>query len=167
MVSISAGASPGALLRLSTNDAPTLASSLETAFDLARKPTWTAWERDALGVTKLDRTGARASAQTGDTTLQAAWASRDGELDIAAGLDASSLLALSVPQRALSADAQVAGWMRSIGNAVVWAAVARPLMLNTSPRNDPALVALVRTGRTAQLRIRVTGPVIRQLFVSF
>ena len=46
------------------------------------------------------------------------------------------------------------------------ALVARPLMLSSSPRADPLLVALTHGQRAAVLDARAPGAVLRELIVS-
>ncbi len=166
MASITAGSSPGALLRLSTTDAPSLLASVEGAVDVAGKPTWATWEKDALSIKKVARTGAQATFDTEGPHVQAAWESRDGEVDVAVGLDATSVLTSAAPSHTLASDAKTSAWLHAIGDKVVWAVAARPLLLNTTPRSDPACVALVKSGHTATLYARATGAVLRQVVTS-
>ncbi len=126
--SVSTTPSPGALLRWSTSPcvqhAPTggcattgaaaLNASIEGLIDVVRKPSWSTWERDGLSVTKVDRTGEQATFDTADARVQAAWASKDGELDLAVGLDAAAVLGTASPVRTFDADP------RSARGFVVW-----------------------------------------------
>jgi hypothetical protein len=163
-VSVTGGAGSGALLRLSATDAPALGSSLEAAVEVVGKPSWAGWEKEALGVTKIERAPGRATFQSRDAALQVAWAVREGELDVGGGIDGASILGGSA--HPLSSDGQVVTWLHALGNGVIWALVARPLMLNASPRSDPAMLSLVHAGDQAILRAHVTGIIARQLIVS-
>jgi hypothetical protein len=166
MLSVSTGPTAGVLARLAASDAAACNGVLEEAIDVARRPGWSVWERNALGVTKIERANGRVTFHTDETTVQAAWATQNGELDVAGGLDAASVLATATPARPLSGDAKTSAWLRSIGGDAVWVLVGRPLMLNSSPRSDAALIALIGGHKRAELRAHVTGPIVRQLVVS-
>ncbi len=166
MLSVTAGASPGALLRLAANDPDAITQSIESTIDLARKPTWAKWESDALGVKKIERTSGHATFQLEQAGFQASWATRGGEVDVAAGIDVAPVLASAAPQVALGSDAKVSAWMRGLHGDVVWALVTHPLLVAASPRSDAALVALVHTQRAVALDARATGVLVRQLVVS-
>jgi hypothetical protein len=166
MLSVTSGASPGAILRLATNDPATVTSAVEGTIDLARKPAWAKWEADALGLKKIDRAPGRATFVMEQGAFQASWATRGNEFDLAAGLDASSVLAAANPSAQLGSDPKVAGWLRGLHGDVVWALVAHPLLVATSPRSDAALVALVHGQRAVALDARATGVLVRQLVVS-
>src|SRR5205823_6362591 len=77
LVSITAGASPGVLARLATNDAALLTTSIEGAIDVVRKPAWEPWEKD-FGLTKIDRGAGHATFTTAQGPLQATWATHGG-----------------------------------------------------------------------------------------
>ncbi len=166
LASVSGGPQTGGLLRLATNDPNGVGASVGDAVDLLRKPGWAKWEADALGVTQIDRAGTHATISTATGTLQASWAARGGELDLAVGVDAASVLAAGSAQVTLGSDAKVSSWLREIRSSVVWALVARPLMLSSSPRGDPLLVALTHGPRAAVLDARAPGAVIRELIVA-
>ncbi len=168
MVSVTSGASPGGLVRMAANDPAALTSSIESAIDLTRKPTWSKWEADALGIKKIERTPGRGMATFAfeQGAFQASWTTRGGEVDLAAGTDAASVLASATGQITLGSDAKVSGWLRGLHGEVVWALVARPLLVATSPRSDAALVALVHTNRDVVLDARASGVLVRQLVVS-
>ncbi|HEY1957365.1 MAG TPA: hypothetical protein VGH28_17220, partial [Polyangiaceae bacterium] len=136
LASIDGGARAGLLLRFASGDPPALAASLASVIDLARKPTLSKWEGDALGLTKVERDGDRATFTTATGAFQATWAARGGEVDFAAGFDAASVLAAATPATTLSADTKVSAWLASLHANVVWALVARPLLFSSSPRSD-------------------------------
>jgi hypothetical protein len=168
IVSVTSGAAPGALVRMAANDPAAITSSIESAIDLTRKPTWSKWESDALGVKKIERTPGRGLATFAleQGAFQASWTTRGGEVDLATGIDAASVLASATGQITLGSDAKVSGWLRGLHGEVVWALVARPLLVASSPRSDAALVALVHAGRDVALDARASGVLVRQLVVS-
>jgi len=163
MASVTAGALPGLVVRVAATDAPKLTSSIEEAVDVVRKPAWVKWEADALSVTKVDRTGPLATLDADGTRVQATWAARASEVDFAAGLNATAMLAAGGYPRTLATDPKTSPWLRAIGADVVWAIAARPLMLNSPLRLDPACVALTASHHTAEGRARVSGIIVRQL----
>jgi hypothetical protein len=160
------GAQTGGLLRLATSDDATIRASIESLVDLASQPSWAKWERDGLGVTKVQRSGARATFTLARGDLQASWSSRPGELDLAAGLDAQAVLASAAGQVTLASDAKVASWLRSLSNDVVMALVARPLLLASSPRSDAALVAVLREPDTVALDASLSAILARELLAA-
>jgi hypothetical protein len=156
--------SPGALLRLSTvpcvqtapngdcttHGATELTSSVEGLIDVLRKPSWAAWERDGLSVTKVERTADHATFDTEASRVQAAWFTKENEVDFAVGLDAASVLATASPGHMLASDPKMGPWLQALGEEVVWVALARPLLLGSSARKDPACLALLKTERVRQ-----------------
>jgi len=163
LVSVSGGAESGVLLRLATNDASAIAATVEGVVDLAKQPSWAKWDADALGVTKIARTSSHATFDGARGTIRAAWSPRPGELDLAAGVDADTVLASAAPPLALASDPKVAAWLRTLGGSVVWAAVARPLLVAPSPRSDPALVAFLHGHRSVVLDARASNVLVREI----
>jgi hypothetical protein len=164
LLSASSGSSAGILLRVPTSDPASVTGAIESDIDIARKPTWAKWEDDALSIKKIDRTENAAAITTAQTTLQAKWMTLDNDVELAVGLDASALLA--PPARTIRSDAQVSAWLRDLRGDVSWAVIARPLLVESSPRGDPALVALARRGNGVVLEARASGVILRRLFSS-
>ncbi len=162
-LSVSGGAMLGALLRLPTNDASAITQAIDGDVALAMRPTWAKWEDDA-SVKKIERTPGGAAITTDQGTVQAKWVAHEGEVDVAVGLDASALLA--PPARTLQNDAKVAAWLHDLRGDVSWALVARPLLLESSPRSDAACVALVRRGGAIAFDVRATSLLVRKLVLS-
>jgi hypothetical protein len=144
-----------------TTGAATLNASIEGLIDVLRKPSWSAWEKDGLSMTKVDRTGEHATFDTTEARVQASWAGRDGELDLAVGLDAAAVLGTASPTRTFDADAKIGPWLRGLGEEVVWAIAARPLLLGRSAHPDPGCLALAKGKGVAELRARVSAAVLR------
>ena len=163
MLSAESHAGLSLLLRASASDTAALASCIGDAVDVVRKPAWSAWEQGALGVTKIERKASRATVQADTLAVAAEWRAREGEVDVGAGLDASSALAGANPVHTVSTDPRLAPWTAMLGSDVVWVVLARPLLLASSPRSDPAMLALLHVGSVAQVRAVVPGLLLRQL----
>lgn len=165
LVSVTAGASPGILARFAVNDAPALTSSIGNVVDLARKPVWAKWE-DGFGLSKIDRGASSATFTLQDGALQTAWATKGGEVDIAAGIDATAVMAAASPTATLAQDPKFVAFQRQLRANVMWAIVARPLLLATSPRSDALMLGFARERDRAVLHARTTGVLVRNLIVS-
>jgi hypothetical protein len=164
VVSVTAGASPGLFARL-PGDAAQLTSSIENIVDLARKPAWQKWEKD-FGLVKIDRTPGHATFTLEQGPVQAAWETRGGEVDLAAGIDATAVMSAAFPSTTVPQDPMITAFQRDLRANVMWALAARPLLLASSPRSDVALLGFARERDHAVLHARTTGVIVRNLFVS-
>ena len=165
VASVTAGASPGLFARFATNDAPALTSSIEGIVDLARKPSWQKWEKD-FGLAKIDRTANAATFTMEQGSFRATWATRGGEVDFAAGIDANAVMAAAFPSTTTPLDPKIAAFQRDLRGNVMWAIIARPLLLASSPRSDAAMLGFARDRDHAVVHARATGVLVRNLFVS-
>jgi len=157
-------ASPGLFARFATNDAPAITSAIEGIVDLARKPAWQKWEKD-FGLTKVDRAANHATFAMEQGSFQATWETKGGEVDFAAGIDAGAVMIAASPHTA-ALDPKITAFQHDLRANVMWALVARPLLLASSPRSDAAMLGFARERDHAVLHARATGVLVRNLFVS-
>jgi hypothetical protein len=165
LLSVTAGASPGVLARFAANDPALLVSSIDGAVDVVRKPAWEKWE-NGFGLAKIDHTAGRATFTLEQAAVQAAWATKGGEVDVAAGIDANAVMAAATPTATLAQDPKVPAFLRDLRANVMWAVVARPMLVATSPRSDAVMLGFARERDHAVLHARATGVLVRNLFVS-
>jgi len=164
IASVTSGASPGLFARFATNDAPAITSAIEGIVDLARKPAWQKWEKD-FGLTKVDRAANHATFAMEQGSFQATWETKGGEVDFAAGIDAGAVMIAASPHTA-ALDPKITAFQHYLRANVMWALVARPLLLASSPRSDAAMLGFARERDHAVLHARATGVLVRNLFVS-
>ncbi len=164
LMSVFGGATAGVSIRFPSSDPNAITAAMDADVTLATHASWTKWEQDAFGVKKIERTPDGATVSTRDLTFQAKWASQNGEASAAIGLDPAALLA--PPAHALQSDAKVASWLRDLRGDVSWAAVLRPLLLESSPRSDALLVAFLRRGATIVVDARAPGLLVRKMITS-
>ena len=165
LVSVTGGASAGILVLFAANDAAALTSSIEGVVDLARKPAWGKWEA-GFGLAKIDRAASSATFTTQDAAVQTAWATKGGEVDLAVGIDANAAMAAATPTKTLVQDPKFVAFQRDLRANVMWAIVARPLLLASSPRSDALMLGFARERDHAVLHARTTGVLVRNLVVS-
>jgi len=102
----------------------------------------------------------------GEGAFHAEWQTRGGEVDVAAGIDAGAVMANAFPSTTVPQDPKIAAFLRDLRANAMWAIVARPLLLASSPRSDAAMLGFARDRDHAVLHARATGVLVRNLFVS-
>ena len=169
------GVATGVVLRLAAQEPKELVPVFDQTFDLAHKPGFGTWLRDAAGVkgVKIDAhefsglgPGKRARTVRDGMPIDVGWLARSDELAVGAGLDVDALLATLVPKRRYADDPVIASALGGLGAEVAWALVARPLLEGASPRSDSEIVALSKNKDRARLTVRTTGLLFRQLLAS-
>jgi hypothetical protein len=99
-----------------------------------------------------------------------AWGVREGDMFLAAGEDASRLLATeSSPSEPLGNDPLVAHALADLGSDAVFAAVAQPLRLHPARvpgGSAPAVVAFGKRGGDVWARVEVSDTLLRELVRS-